>query len=108
MAHDDSGHLIPGDVKGGVMWDFRNASARQYLAEQVAGYFARAPGVDGVFFDEGDSFACHYNCQAHHTCKTMPNAREWQMGAVQAWRLAAEEMAKAGKHVIISSQNSFK
>ena len=29
------------------------------------------------------------------------------MGAIQAWRLAAEEMAQAGKHVIISSQNSF-
>ena len=32
----------------------------------------------------------------------------WQRGAIQAWRLAAEEMAKAGKHAIISSQNSFK
>ena len=37
----------------------------------------------------------------------MPDAKEWQMGAIQAWRLAAEEMAQAGKHVIISSQNSF-
>jgi hypothetical protein len=89
------------------MWDFRNESARQYLAAQVAGYFARAQGVDGVFFDEGDSFACHYSCRSHNTCKTMPSAKEWQAGAIQAWRLAAEEMARAGKHAIISSQNSF-
>ena len=40
-------------------------------------------------------------------CKSMPSASEWQAGAIQAWRLAAEEMAKAGKHAIISSQNSF-
>jgi hypothetical protein len=55
---------------------------------------ARAEGVDGVFFDEGDSFACHYSCKQHNTCKTMPNAVEWQQGAIQAWKLAAEEMAK--------------
>ena len=90
------------------IWDFRNASARQYLADRVAGYFAKADGVSGVFFDEGDSFACHYNCQALHTCKTMPNASAWQAGALQAWKLAAETMARAGKIAVISSQNSFK
>lgn len=79
----------------------------RYLATQVAGYFARADGVDGVFFDEGDSFACHYSCTQHNTCKTMPNAVEWQRGAIEAWKLAAEEMARAGKHAMISSQNSF-
>jgi hypothetical protein len=108
FVHDDRGQPIGGDTAGGKIWDFRNASARKYLAEEVAGYFARADGVDGVFFDEGDSFACHYSCKAHNTCKTMPDAKEWQAGAIQAWRLAAEEMAKVGKHVIISSQNSFK
>eukprot|EP01043_Picozoa_sp_COSAG02_P067672 COSAG02_NODE_10958_length_1824_cov_10.888696_2_plen_206_part_00 len=37
----------------------------------------------------------------------MPDAVEWQRGAIEAWKLAAEEMAKAGKHAMISSQNSF-
>ena len=68
----------------------------------------QADGVDGVFFDEGDSLACHYNCKAKNSCRTMPNATEWQAGALQAWKLAAETMAKAGKHAVISSQNSFK
>lgn len=104
---DDDGERIGGDTPNGAMWDFRNASAREYLATEVAGYFARAEGVDGVFFDEGDSFACHYSCTQHNTCKTMPDAVEWQRGAIEAWKLAAEEMAKAGKHAIISSQNSF-
>ena len=111
LMKDDEGHLLPGASAGGTggaIWDFRNASARAYLAEYVAGYFARADGVDGVFFDEGDSFACHYSCEQHKTCKTMPNATEWQAGANEAWRLAAEEMARAGKHAVISSQNSFK
>jgi hypothetical protein len=130
---DDDGKMIGGDTPNGAMWDFRNASAREYLATEVAGYFARAEGVDGVrlcsrqlltqpsfvrfatphsnleqvFFDEGDSFACHYSCTQHKTCKTMPDAVEWQRGAIEAWKLAAEEMAKAGKHAMISSQNSF-
>ena len=42
-----------------------------------------------------------------NSCKTMPNATEWQAGALQAWKLAAETMARAGKHAVISSQNSF-
>ena len=33
------------------IWDFRNESARAYLADQVAGYFARNPASDDVFFD---------------------------------------------------------
>eukprot|EP01043_Picozoa_sp_COSAG02_P067673 COSAG02_NODE_10958_length_1824_cov_10.888696_3_plen_201_part_00 len=45
---DDDGNMIGGDTPNGAMWDFRNASAREYLATQVAGYFARADGVDGV------------------------------------------------------------
>lgn len=104
---DDDGKRIGGDSAGGAMWDFRNASAREYLATEVAGYFARATGVDGVFFDEGDSFACHYSCKQRNTCKTMPDAVEWQRGAIEAWKLAAEEMAKAGKHALVSSQTSF-
>ena len=109
--HDDTGKPLHGASaggQGGRIWDFRNASARQYLADHVAGYFARAEGVMGVFFDEGESFACHYNCRALNTCKTMPNAKEWHAGALQAWKLAAETMAAAGKIAVISSQNSFK
>ena len=36
---DDDGKQIGGDTPGGAMWDFRNASAREYLATEVAGYF---------------------------------------------------------------------
>ena len=45
------------------IWDFRNASAVAYHSNVVAGYFAdkvTGAGVDAVFFDEGDSFACQY------------------------------------------------
>jgi hypothetical protein len=50
-VHDDEGKPIGGDTNGGQMWDFRNVSAQKYLAEEVAGFFARAKGVDGVFFE---------------------------------------------------------
>lgn len=45
-------------------------------------------------------------CNLEHTGKF--NITEWHAGAIQAWRLAAETMARAGKHAVISSQNSFK
>ena len=44
FVHNDDGHPIGGSQ----VWDFRNASARKYLAAEVAGYFARAKGVDGT------------------------------------------------------------
>lgn len=106
LLKDDHGKLVPGHSSGnqaGALWDFRNASARTYLAQNVAGFFANASGVDGasnfltrkispitnvssfgllgVFFDEGDSLACHYNCKGiggAGTCKSMPNASAWQ------------------------------
>ena len=39
---DDDGKQIGGDTPGGAMWDFRNASAREYLATEVAGYFGES------------------------------------------------------------------
>ena len=81
LLKDDRGNLVSGHAAGNqpaALWDFRNASARTYLAQNVAGFFANASGVDGVFFDEGDSLACHYNCKIYNTCKSMPNASAWQ------------------------------
>jgi len=102
---DDAGHVL----KQGTffIWDFRNASAVAYHTK-LAGYFAEnAPGVDAVFFDEGDSFACGYDCKQHNTCRTMPNASDWHKGAIQAWIGAAQVMASVGKRAILSSQNAF-
>ena len=45
-------------------------------------------------------------CELEH--KGEFDIKDWHAGAVQAWRLAAETMARAGKHAVISSQNSFK
>ena len=73
----------------------------------VAGYFAdkvTGAGVDAVFFDEGDSFACRYSCKASNLCKTMPNATAWHKGDIAAWVGAAKVMAAAGKRAILSSQ----
>ena len=71
----------------------------------VAGYFAdkvTGAGVDAVFFDEGDSFACRYSCKASNLCKTMPNATAWHKGDIAAWVGAAKVMAAAGKRAILS------
>ena len=92
------------------IWDFRNASAVAYHSNVVAGYFAdkvTGAGVDAVFFDEGDSFACQYSCKANNLCKTMPNATAWHQGDIAAWVGAAKVMAAAGKRAILSSQNAF-
>jgi len=109
---DDDGKFLHGSADCGDtfrFWDFRNASAVAYHTEQVAGYFAgpRGMGVDAVFFDEGDAFACQYSCSGNNLCKTMPDAMEWHKGDVQAWVGAAKVMAAAGKRAILSSQNAF-
>ena len=81
-----------------------------YHSNVVAGYFAdkvTGAGVDAVFFDEGDSFACRYSCKASNLCKTMPNATAWHKGDIAAWVGAAKVMAAAGKRAILSSQNAF-
>ena len=99
---DDSGKLWPGHSSGGeagAIWDFRNASARTYLAQNVAGFFANASGVDGVFFDEGDSLACHYNCKSSNSCKTMPNASAWQCAPTPAQVTAPLLLAATLLHV---------
>ena len=105
MKDDNGAFLTQGAFR---VWDFRNASAVAWHTEQVTGYFADATGVDAVFFDEGDAFACQYDCNLHKTCKSMPNALEWHKGAVQAWVGAAKIMAAKGKRAILSSQNAFK
>ena len=54
ILHDDNGKRLGGvGIPGvsGSIWDFRNESARAYFADQVAGFFARHPASDGVFFD---------------------------------------------------------
>lgn len=112
---DDDGKFLKGggcgspDDPGNRYWDFRNASAVAYHTEVVTGFFAKQEGVDAVFFDEGDSLACHYpgTCNRTKTCKSMPNATEWHHGALRAWAGAAKIMADAGKRAIISSQNAF-
>jgi hypothetical protein len=89
---------------------FRNASAVEFHTKAVAGYFANktlAPHTDAVFFDEGDSLACRYNCKGLNTCKTMPSAEDWHMGDLRAWVGAAKIMAASGRRAILSSQNSF-
>ena len=71
FVHDDDGKVIV-QPNGFRFWDFRNASAVQYHTESVTGYFADAvtgAGVDAAFFDEGDAFACQYNCQANNLCR---------------------------------------
>ena len=91
-------------------WDFRNKSAVEYHTQMVAGYFAdpvTGAGVDAVFFDEGDSFACQYRCEGVHKCQTMPNATAWHRGDIDAWVGAAKLMASVGKRAILSSQNTF-
>ena len=105
FLHDDSGKIIKQGEN--FLWDFRNATAVEFHTRQVTGYFARAPHVDAVFFDEGDALACQYDCKARGTCRTMPNATAWHEGAVQAWLGAARIMADAGKRAILSSQNAF-
>eukprot|EP01079_Euglenida_sp_SAG-EU17-18_P010838 gene10838-38_t len=105
FLHDDHGRLVR---RGSFfIWDFRNSTAVAFHTEQVAGYFASQQAVDGVFFDEGDSFACQYSCKAYDTCNTMPNATAWHTGALQAWVGAAQLMAQTGKRAILSSQNAF-
>ena len=107
MKNDHGEFLAP---NGGMrIWDFRNQSAIDWHTKMVTGYFAtNASGVDAVFFDEGDSFACQYDCRPHDTCKTMPSALEWHQGAIRAWVGAAKIMAQNGKRAILSSQNAFK
>jgi hypothetical protein len=116
FVRDDDGRFVTGgatqcDGAGALrVWDFRNGSAVAYHTREVAGYFARSPqgdGVDAVFFGEGDSFACQYNCSALNTCHTMPNASAWFAGAVAAWVGAAQIMAAVGKRAIINSENAF-
>ena len=108
--HDDNGRIIlaNGDCGSNYLWDFRNQTAIDYHSNVVAGFFATQAGVDGVFFDEGDSLACQYSCERYGTCKTMPDAVAWQQGAIKAWLGAAKVMAAAGKRAILSSQNGFK
>ena len=70
ILHDDSGKRLRGGANiPGVdssIWDFRNESARVYLADQVAGFFARHPASDGVFFD-GVSFGVVVSLTGHST-----------------------------------------
>eukprot|EP00729_Bicosta_minor_P006469 gene6469-3087_t len=109
FLHDDQGNKILRN-NGNLLWDFRNASAVQYHTEKVTGYFAdkvTGAGVDAVFFDEGDSLACQYDCAGYKMCRTMPNATAWHEGDVDAWVGAAKIMAAAGKRAILSSQNGF-
>ena len=77
LLHGDDGKPIGGALAAVHVWDFRNASARQYLAEQVAGYFARAPGVDGVLMK---AIALHATTAARRTrrarrCPTRKSGR---------------------------------
>ena len=46
-AHHDCGPADPHHINPscGPMWDFRNASAREYLATEVAGFFGESTGL---------------------------------------------------------------
>eukprot|EP01048_Picozoa_sp_COSAG05_P013707 COSAG05_NODE_1482_length_4755_cov_52.621564_2_plen_518_part_00 len=89
------------------LWDFRNASARAFFAQEWGTNIGANPSFDGVYGDSGDMGGCNPPPSASGHVFSQVEAEEIFNGTVLAWRAAALELNKAGKFFTVSLKNKF-